>query len=81
MPAPISDEYVQTILEVAAADRTIAAVLREICTLEPSVRDGALDVVAAHLRSRDARRDVLECVDALRRDDVARVIAERLPRG
>jgi hypothetical protein len=77
----VRDEYVDVILQVAAGDRTVAAVLREICGLEAAVRRGALDVVGAHLRARDARSDVLECLDALRSDDVARRIAERLPRG
>jgi hypothetical protein len=76
----ISDEYVDVILQAAARDGTLASVLREICGLEVAVRQGALDVVGAHLRSRDARPDVLECVDALRRDDVARRIVERLAR-
>jgi hypothetical protein len=77
----VSDEYVDVILQVAAGDRSLAALLREICGLETVVRRGALDVVGAHLRARDARPDVLECVDALRSDDVARRIAERLPHG
>jgi hypothetical protein len=81
MLPPVTEEYLAVILKVAAADRSIAAALREICALDASVRHGALDVVGAHLRSRDAQRDVLECVDALRRDDVARLIAERLPRA
>jgi hypothetical protein len=77
----ISDEYVDAIIQVAARDESVAAVLREICRLETAVRQGALDVVGAHLRARDAQHDVLECLDALRRDDVAHRIAERLPRG
>ena len=77
----ISDEYVDVILQVATRDGTIAAVLREICGLQTAVRQGALDVVRAHLRSRDAKSDVLECMEALRRDDVARRIVERLARG
>ena len=77
----VSDEYVDVILQVARDEPTIAAVLREICTLENGVRDGALDVVGAHLRAHDAPRDVLACLDALRREDVARRIAQRLPRG
>jgi hypothetical protein len=81
VPASASEEYLDVILKVAAGDRSIAAVLREICALDGAVRQSALDVVGAHLRSRDAQRDVLECVDALRRDDVARLIAERLPRA
>ena len=77
----VSDEYVDTILEVAARDRTIAAVLREICGLEAALRQSALDVVGIHLRARDTRPDVLACVDALRRDDVVRRIVERLVPG
>jgi len=76
-----TDEYVDVILQVAQNDRTIAAVLREICTLERGVRHGALDVVGAHLRAHDTPPDVLACLDALRREDVARRIAERLPAG
>ncbi len=76
----ITDEYVDVILQIAARDGTIAAVLREICGLDTAVRQGALDVVGAHLRSRDAKPDVLECMAALRRDDVARRIVERLAR-
>ena len=75
------DEYVATILQVAERDASIARVLREICGLEAAVRQAALDVVGAHLRLRDARPDVLRCVDALRRDDVARRIVERLARA
>jgi len=78
---PVGDEYLDAILRVAKSDGSIAAVLRQICSLDGSVRDNALAVVGAHLRSRDAPRDVLECVDALRRDDVARLIAERLSRA
>lgn len=74
----VSDEYVRTILEVAGRDASIARVLREICALEGGVRAGALDLVGAHLRATSAPADVLECVQALRRDDVARAIVARL---
>jgi hypothetical protein len=65
-----------TIVAVAERDDSIARVLREICALDGAVRRGALDLVSAHLRS--AGRDVVECLEALRRDEVARRIAERL---
>ena len=73
-----SDEYVQTILEVAARDASIARVLREICALEDGMRASALELVGAHLRTTAAAADVLECVQALRRDEVARAIVDRL---
>ena len=73
-----SESYVATIVEVATRDASIARVLREICALDSAVRSGALDLVGAHLRSQSAGRDVLECIDALRRDEVARLIGERL---
>ena len=72
------DEYVEAMLQVAARDASIAGVLREICALDGAVRAGALDLVGAHLRTRPTARDVFECLDALRRDEVARRIAERL---
>jgi hypothetical protein len=78
MSTTIDPAYVDTIVEVAERDASIAAVLREICGLDPAVRLGALELVGAHLRTHAAARDVLECVQALRRDDVARRIAERL---
>jgi len=53
-------------------------VLREICGLDGAVRASALDLVGAHLRIHSAAGDVLDCVAALKRDDVARRIAERL---
>lgn len=71
-------EYVDVIVQVAARDPSIARVLREICTLDTAVRATALDLVAAHLRTRDAGRDVLECVAALHHDEVARRIAAAL---
>jgi hypothetical protein len=69
---------VDVIIQVAARDPSIARVLREICALEPGVRASALDLVAAHLRTRSAGADVLACVAALRRDEIARRIAEAL---
>lgn len=71
-------EYVDAILHVASSDPSIARMLREICALAGPVRSTALDLVAAHLRARAAATDVLECVAALRRDEVARLIAEAL---
>lgn len=73
-----TDQYVDAVIQVAERDASIAAVLREICALDPAVRAGALELVGAHLRTRAAAADVLECVRALRRDEVARRIAERL---
>lgn len=75
---PVSHEYLDAIIQVAARDASIARVLREICALDGPVRAGALDLVGAHLRTRAAPADVLACVQALRRDEVARRIAERL---
>ena len=75
----MSDEqYIETIVRVAAGDASIARVLREICALATDVRAGALDLVGAHLRTHAAGADVLACVRALREDAVARRIAERL---
>ena len=70
------EAYVATIIDVAARDAGIARVLREICALDGAVRGGALDLVGGYLRS--AGRDVVECLDALRRDEIARRIGERL---
>ena len=78
MTATATDEYVRTILEVAERDASIARMLREICALEGGVRSSALDLVGAHLRATAAAADVLDCVQALRRDDVARAIIDRL---
>jgi hypothetical protein len=78
---PPSDELIRTIVAVAQRDAGIARVLREICALDPAVRDSALDLVGAHLRNQAAAPDVLECVQALRRDDVARALGERLGTG
>jgi hypothetical protein len=72
------DEFVDAVLHVAERDRSIARVLREICGLDGPVRTSALDLVGAHLRIRAAAGDVLDCVEALKHDAVARRIAERL---
>jgi hypothetical protein len=71
-------EYVATILAVAERDASIARVLREICALDPDVRGSALELVGVQLRTQAAPADVLECVLALRREEVARAIAARL---
>ena len=70
------ESYDETIVAAAQRDDSIARVLREICALDGAVRSGALDLVGGYLRS--AGRDVVECLDALRRDEIARRIAERL---
>jgi hypothetical protein len=72
------DEYVDAIVQAAERDASIARVLREIVSLETVVRSSALDLVAAHLRVHSAAGDVIDCIDALKRDAVARRIAERL---
>ena len=72
------DEDIEAMLQVAARDASIAGVLREICALDGAVRSGALELVRAHLRTHAAAADVLECVQALARDEVARRIVERL---
>ncbi|OLA99713.1 MAG: hypothetical protein AUH77_13540 [Candidatus Rokubacteria bacterium 13_1_40CM_4_69_39] len=72
------NEFVDAVLQVAGRDASIARVLREICGLDGAVRASALDLVGAHLRIHSAAGDVLDCVAALKRDDVARRIAERL---
>ena len=78
-PLGSNDEaYVAAIVEVATRDASIARVLREICALDGAVRSGALDLVGAHLRTRTASDDVFRCLDALRRDEIARRLAERL---
>jgi hypothetical protein len=71
-------DYVQLIVQVAERDASIARVLREICALDAAVRGSALDLVGAHLRTQAVAADVLECVQALRREEVARAIAARL---
>jgi len=78
LPELPADEFVDSVLQVAARDASIARVLREICGLDGAVRASALDLVGAHLRIHSAAGDVLDCVAALKRDDVARRIAERL---
>ena len=72
------DEYVDAILQVAERDASVARVVREIVSLDASVRSSALDLVAAHLRVHAAARDVIDCIDALKRDVVAERIAARL---
>ena len=72
------NEFVDAVLQIAARDASIARVLREICGLDGAVRASALDLVGAHLRIHSAAGDVHDCVLALKRDDVARRIAERL---
>jgi hypothetical protein len=74
--SPEQETYVATIVAVAERDDSIARVLREICALDGAVRSGALDLVGGYLGS--AGRDVVDCLDALRRDEVARRIAEKL---
>jgi len=76
--AALTDDYVRAIIAVAERDASIARVLREICALEADVRGSALDLVGAHLRAQAVAGDVLECVQALRREEVARAIAARL---
>ena len=76
--AALTDDYVRTIIAVTERDASIARVLREICALEADVRGSALDLVGAHLRAQAVAGDVLECVQALRREEVARAIAARL---
>jgi hypothetical protein len=80
MPGPplTHDEYVDAIVQAAERDASIARMLREIVSLEPVVRSSALDLVAAHLRVHSAAGDVLDCIDALKRDAVAERIAARL---
>jgi hypothetical protein len=73
-----ASEYVATILAVAERDASIARVLREICALDPDVRGSALELVGVQLRTQAVPADVLECVQALRREEVARAIAARL---
>ena len=72
------DEYVDAIVQVAERDASVARVVREILSLDVSVRSSALDLVAAHLRVHAAARDVIDCIDALKRDVVAERIAARL---
>ena len=72
------EDYIEAMLRSAARDASIAGVLREICALDGAVRSGALELVRAHLRTHAAAADVLECVQALSHDDVARRVVERL---
>jgi len=72
------DEYVDAIVQVAERDASVARVVREIVSLDASVRSSALDLIAAHLRVHAAARDVIDCIDALKRDVVAERIAARL---
>jgi hypothetical protein len=74
----ISQQYVDAIVAAAERDASIARVLREICALDGAVRAGALELVGAHLRTHAAAPDVLACVQALREDEVAHRIAQRL---
>ena len=69
---------IDAIVAVAQRDASIARVLREICALDDGVRGSALDLVGAHLRTQAVAADVLACVQALRREEVARAIAARL---
>jgi hypothetical protein len=77
-PALTPDEYVDAIVQVAERDASVARVVREIVSLDASVRSSALDLVAAHLRVHSAAGDVIDCIDALKRDVVAERIAARL---
>ena len=72
------ESYVETIVAAAQRDDSIARVLREICALDAGMRSMALDLVSAQLTNHALARDLRECVVALRRDDVARRIAEAL---
>jgi hypothetical protein len=74
----VNEQYVETIIQAATRDASIARVLREICALDGAVRAGALELVGAHLRAQAAGADVLACVQALREDAVAQQIAQRL---
>ena len=72
------DEYVDAIVQVCERDPSVARVLREIVSLDGAVRASALDLVGAHLRVHSTAGDVLDCVDALKRDAIAARLAERL---
>lgn len=65
-------------IQVAQRDPSVARVLRQICGLDGALRSTALDLVAAHLRAHAAAEDILECIAALRRDEVVRRIADAL---
>jgi hypothetical protein len=73
-----NDAYVAAILQVCERDPSVARVLREIVSLDGAVRASALDLVGAHLRIHSAAGDVLDCVEALKRDAVAQRLAQRL---
>jgi hypothetical protein len=68
---------VDLILQVAERDASIARMLREICALDGAARRAALDLVGMHL-GRHASREVLDCIEALRGDDLAHRLAVRL---
>ncbi|MBI2160028.1 MAG: hypothetical protein HYU25_06590 [Candidatus Rokubacteria bacterium] len=72
------DEYVDAIVQVCERDPSVARVLREIVGLEAAVRSSALDLVGAHLRIHSAAGDILDTVEALKRDEIARRLGERL---
>jgi hypothetical protein len=72
------EAWIAALVEVAERDTSIACVLREVCHLDDVVRTGALALVGAYLRTKHTASDIFDCLDALRRDDVARKIAERL---
>ena len=78
MTLPAAPELIDVILTVAAGDASIASVLRDICALDAAVRTSALDLVAAHLKTRAVGPDVLDCIAALRDDTVAHRIREGL---
>ena len=71
-------EYVDAIVQVCARDPSVARVLREIVSLDAAVRSSALDLIGAHLRIHSAAGDVLDTVEALKRDEIARRLAEHL---
>jgi hypothetical protein len=75
---PPEDACVAAMVEVATRDTSIGRVLREICGLPSALRATALDLVGAQLRTRAAGGDVFECLDSLKRDEIAGRIAERL---
>jgi hypothetical protein len=75
---PRDEAYVAAIVTVAERDGSVARVLREICALDRGIRESALALVGTDVRARTMAADVFECLDALRRDEIARTIAERL---
>ena len=72
------DEYVDAMAQAAERDASIGRVLREILSLDGAVRSSALDLIAAHLRVHSAAGDVLDCIDMLKRDAIAKRLSERL---